>query len=413
MDNRKVILMIIPGLGQGGAERIYHYMSKAFAEDYRVVEVFFNLDDQVYPIVNKEYYVLNPVRARGIFQKFRNLYHRVAELRRIKKAVKPDFSISQMDGADYINILTRIKTEKVITCIQCTLVNDNSIKGLIGWIRKHIFIRFFYRWPDAIVPVSQEIQKELEDFCGTPSHKFKTIYNFADIAKVHEQMDEPVVPALDKVLSENFSLVTSGRMEEQKNQRFLLQAFKRFVDRKPGVTLFILGDGQLRVPLTAYARTLGLKAYSAADSDNPEGQYDVYFMGFQKNPFKYFSRADWFVFTSLWEGLPLVLVESIACGTPIISTDCKTGPKEILSFNQDPVSIGTAPRYADYGILMPPSDSEPLEQHIELWADALTKLESDATVGAHYRTKQQERLGMFSLEYAVQSWKDLFATLKK
>jgi len=404
--------MIIPGLGQGGAERIYHYMSRAFAKEYRVVEVFFNLDDQVYPIVNNEYYVLNPVRAKGVFQKITNLYRRISELRRIKKAVKPDFSISQMDGADYINILTRTGSEKVITCIQCTLVNDNSIKGIFGWIRKQIFIRFFYRWPDAIVPVSRDLQQEIQDFCGTPARKFKTIYNFADIAKVHEQMEEPLPPPLDKIMAKHFSLVTSGRMEEQKNQRFLLEAFKRFKDRTGDVKLFILGDGRLRVSLTEYAKSLGLAVYSAADADNPEGIYDVYIMGFQKNPFKYFSRADWFVFTSLFEGLPLVLVESIACGTPVISSDCKTGPKEILSFSSYPVSKDNAPFFADYGILMPPTDSEPVDQHLDLWAETLVKLEREPALGEQYRKKQAERLNLFSLDYAVQSWKDLFATLK-
>ncbi|HZI25998.1 MAG TPA: hypothetical protein VFD46_13025, partial [Chryseolinea sp.] len=108
--------MIIPGLGRGGAERIFYLMSRELAKEFNVVECFFNLNDQVYPVNSKEYYVLNPIPARSVFEKFTNLYKRIKQLREIKRKVKPDFSISQMDGADYINIFTKTKFEKVISC---------------------------------------------------------------------------------------------------------------------------------------------------------------------------------------------------------------------------------------------------------------------------------------------------------
>jgi len=412
MDNRKVILMIIPGLGNGGAERIYHHMTKVLADDYRVVEVFFNLEDQAYPVVSTEYYVLNPVRAKGYVDKVVNLYRRIVGLRKIKRSVRPDYSISLMDGADYLNIITRTRSEKVISYVHSSLVDDNNIKGVAGWMRRNVFIRYFYRWPDVVVTVSQGIEQSLRDFCGAPKHKYRTIYNYTDIPKVREMMREPVDPRLENVFSKHFSLVTCGRIEPEKNQRFLLQVFQRLHEQKGAVKLFLAGDGRLRASLTEYSRMLGLRTYSAADSDDLDQEYDVYFLGFQPNPFKFVTRAKWFVFTSLFEGLPLSLLESMACGTPVISTDCRTGPKEILSFSQDPVSIAAAPYYTDFGILMPPSDSEPMAQHIALWADTLARLEADASIGARYRAVQGERLDVFSADYWLQSWKDLFNALK-
>jgi len=413
MTSKKTILMIIPSLGRGGAERIFYLMSRELSKNFNVVQCFFNLNDQAYPVTSKEYYVLNPEPARTVIEKIINLYNRVKKLREIKRKIKPDFSISQMDGADYINIFTKVKSEKVISCIQCTLINDVSIKGIPGWIRKHFFIRFFYRWADAIVTVSDELQMEMKQFCKIPAFKVKTIYNFADIDEVTSSAKDSIDGELADVLSREFSLVTSGRLEEQKNQRFLLDIFHSFLQRGNKSKLFILGDGQLRNELVKHAMSLNLKVYSAWSNGPTKGDYDVYFMGFQKNPFKYFAKAKWFVFTSRWEGLPLVLVESMACKTPIVSTDCKTGPREILSKRIEPIKISEAPLMAEYGILMPDVDESAPADHLTLWVDTLMQLNADLSLREKYVDRQEERLRLFSLHFAIDAWKDLFEKLRR
>jgi glycosyltransferase involved in cell wall biosynthesis len=408
---RKTILMIIPGLGRGGAERIFYLMSKELSKNFNVVECFFNLNDQVYPISANEHYILNPTPARNFFEKFVNLYKRIRGLRAIKRKVNPDFSISHLDGADYINVFTKRQSEKVISCVQCTLVNDVSIKGLPGWIRKHFFIRFFYRWTDAIVTVSNELQLELQQFCGIPAGRFKTIYNFADVDEVTAASKQDIDNVLDRALTENFSLINSGRMEEQKNQEFLLQVFHGLSQRKHNSKLFILGDGQLRTQLIQYAVSLGLNVYTIWDGIPANEHHNVFFMGFEKNPFKYFAKAKWFVFTSRWEGLPLVLVESMACNTPIISTDCKTGPREILSDRIEPVTFTEAPLMAEYGILMPDEKAADEQNQLALWINTLQKLAENQNLREMYISKQSQRLQLFSIQFAIESWKKLFEKL--
>ena len=97
----------------------------------------------------------------------------------------------------------------------------------------------------------------------------------------------------------------------------LLRAFAAVRQIRP-VRLVLLGDGELRAELETLARSLGI----AEDLDMP---------GFDANPFRYMARAAAFVLSSDWEGLPTALIEAMACGCPVVATDCLGGPREILN----------------------------------------------------------------------------------
>ena len=120
-------------------------------------------------------------------------------------------------------------------------------------------------------------------------------------------------------------LVTSGRLALQKNHAALIALFARLLERRRA-RLVLIGDGELRQPLIDQARSLGLRV-----AEGPDGDADVYFLGFQDNPFRLQRHADLFVLPSGWEGFPMVLGEAMACGLPIVSADCPTGPREFLA----------------------------------------------------------------------------------
>jgi glycosyltransferase involved in cell wall biosynthesis len=112
-------------------------------------------------------------------------------------------------------------------------------------------------------------------------------------------------------------LVAVGRLENQKDYPTMLRAFAQ-VRRGEAVRLLILGEGRERPMLEALVEELGL------------GQ-DVSLPGFVTNPYAYLARASLFVLSSRWEGLPTVLIEALCCGTPVVSMDCPSGPREILT----------------------------------------------------------------------------------
>ena len=168
---------------------------------------------------------------------------------------------------------------------------------------------------DAIVAVSRGVAEDLERRVPAASHLVQTIWNpvvgceqseKAALPVEHPWFGDPRLPVLLSV----------GRLEFQKDYPTLLRAFAEVVKSRPA-HLVILGEGPDRDNLTALARQLGI-----ADR--------VDFPGFEPNPFAWMARAQVFVLSSRYEGLPTVLIEAMACGTPVASTDCPSGPGEIL-----------------------------------------------------------------------------------
>jgi glycosyltransferase involved in cell wall biosynthesis len=175
--------------------------------------------------------------------------------------------------------------------------------------------RLAYRRAHRIVAVSQGAANDLVEFLGLAMSDVSTVYNpilTPEIQhKAREAVNHPWLNADQPPV-----VLGIGRLEPQKDFANLLNAFKQVRAAMPA-RLIILGEGSLRPELAQQIRHLGI-----------EGDVDL--PGFVTNPFAYLAKAKVFVLSSAWEGLPTVLVEAMAVGTPVVSTDCRSGPAEIL-----------------------------------------------------------------------------------
>ncbi|MDY7021440.1 MAG: glycosyltransferase, partial [Cyanobacteriota bacterium] len=161
-----------------------------------------------------------------------------------------------------------------------------------------------------------------------------------------------------------------------------------------------------------------LKVFSIWDSHIKEiDHYDIFFLGFQKNPFKYIAKSTVFAFPSLWEGFPNALVEAMICKTPVMASDCKSGPREILAPNTDYHSNPDSVELAKYGVLMPVCDGrffsaeDPLTMEENIWAEALIKFLNDENLRESYRKSASIRAADFSADRIIGDWLNIINNL--
>lgn len=195
---------------------------------------------------------------------------------------------------------------------------------------------FLYPWADGIVAVSEGVAKDLAHTASLPLDRIQTIYNPVITPEMLNSAEEPVEHSWFN--SQDIPVVLGvGKLEAQKDFPTLIRAFAKVRQVRPA-RLVILGWGPDRPQLEALIQELGL-------------QEDVDLPGYVQNPYAYMARSSVFVLSSAWEGLPTVLIEAMALGVPVISTDCESGPSEILAGGK-------------YGYLTPVGDGNALANAI-------------------------------------------------
>ncbi|NML68069.1 glycosyltransferase [Hymenobacter sp. RP-2-7] len=406
-QQRKKLLMVIPNLGLGGAQRAFHDHSVELQKRYDVTEAVFNLDEpNIYPSGNP----LENMEVAGggnTLDKASNFWKRVRRLRALKQKTQADVCISHLEGADYVNLLSKDK-EKIILLIQGSKVHDRNISGPLGWLRKQVMMPALYRRADRIVTVSRDIMPEIIDAFGVEAGKVLTIHNSFEVERVWGQAQEPLPADMQAVYDVAPTLVTSARLAVQKNQAPLLQIFADLLKRRPAKLVFV-GDGELRDELTGKARTLGLRVYEVWKQEPLTPDYDVYFMGLQQNPFKFIRPADLFVFPSGWEGFPLALGEAMICGAAVVTTDCPTGPREMLSpTTATPTNPIRTAEWAEYGVLMPMlTEADTLQADEKVWTDTIEQLLTDPAERQRLGQLARRRMEDFTHKKIFQRWVEL------
>ncbi|MCW1311255.1 MAG: glycosyltransferase [archaeon] len=290
----------------------------------------------------------------------------------IKKRPKVIFPIWY--GAEIIIViivrLTSIFVNRPAIIFTIHSVKDMMFSFKAKWRQDFAKLSTFFslRLSDKVVAVSQGVALDFSRKFKFPLQNIRVIYNPIIPDELKAKSQEPIDEAWFNKLRKPL-IISVGRLSKEKNHRLLIQSFKILLD-KIKASLLILGEGEERTNLENFVKELGISDY-------------VLMPGTVTNPFKFMKNSDVFVLSSDFEGFSLVLVEALLCGTPIVSTDCPYGPREILDNGK-------------YGKLVPMNDPEAL-------ANAILE-----TIQNHSPKEMlQERAKEFSVEKVVSQYLEL------
>ncbi len=394
------LYFLINSLAGGGAEKVAIRLS-----EYLPVSAFILLERHVKYKTDKPVFFLSN-HSTKTSPIIKTLSIPIYAYKLSKFLEKNSLVVSFLERANFVNIISKLfKKHKAIISVRM-----DQQTGHVG-LRKlnKLLVRILYPKADLIIAISYGVKQSLINL-GIEEEKIKVIYNPYPIDEIRELAKEPL-GSYEEIFKHPV-LITAGRLTKQKGQWYLLRVFKALKEKHKDLKLVILGEGELKDYLVGLSEGLGLKTY-VWDKDELSDSFDVCFFGFQKNPFKFMARSKLFVFPSLWEGFGNVLVEAMTCGVPVVSSDCRSGPREILAPNTDFNYQTQKPEFAEHGILMPVFEvkyktaKEPLEEREIMWVKTIDKLLEDENLRKNYSEKAKRRAEDFRIEKMVEEWKEV------
>jgi len=334
----KFITFFLPALSGGGAERaILNLAIELNKKGYKVNFFLVHKIGAYLKYVPEEIQILS---FEGLIGKRFKMPQSIIPLIHYLKKEKPDVLLSAMNPCNFIAIIAKL-ISKAQTKI--AINEQNTFSSEIqhtSWFRKKIdpyLIKFLYPKADFIIAVSKGVADDLSKISGIPKNKINIIYNPVNVAEISEKSKEKILHPFFQEKS-NGIIINVANLNKQKNHLLLIETFS-ILRKIRDVRLIILGEGEERKNLEKIINKLNLWEF-------------ISMPGFVENPYAYIAQSNVFVLSSLYEGLPTVLIEAMACGTSIVSTDCPSGPAEILENGQ-------------YGKLVPINDPEALAEAIK------------------------------------------------
>jgi glycosyltransferase involved in cell wall biosynthesis len=308
--SRTRLALFLPTLDDGGAEQVMLQLGASFrARGFDV--------DLVLAVPGGPLESRIPPDLRVVDLAAPRTLRALPAFARYLRRESPAALLSTLEHSNILSIaangLARSKTRVVLREANVLLPADR-VRSLRSRVQRALMHRF-YPSASAIVAVSDAVARSLVSGLGIAARKIRTIYNPVVTSAIYEkaavELDDPwFAPQAPPVV------LGVGRLVPQKDFSTLLRAFAA-VRKARAARLVILGEGEERSKLVSLARELGVES-------------DVRLPGFDHNPFRYMQRSTVFALSSLYEGLPGALIQAMACGCRVISTDCPGGSREVL-----------------------------------------------------------------------------------
>lgn len=395
------IAFVMNALQTGGAERVLGDITMGLPEDWEIDIILADASGIKYNYRGNiiDLGIAYNGNRNGLIFFWKVFIKRLIVLYRLKKKKHYMVCIGFMDSANIANVLTGRKYCKTILSIHSNLTEAAYLPEYKYIVNP--LVRLLYNKADRIVAVSKGIEADMLQHHGVKQTKLHTIYNGCRLSEIQANMQDKLTVQEQQWVEGDYVIVTMGRLDTPKAQWHLIRAFKQVVDLIPRTKLLILGEGQHNKYLKKLIRELKL--------DNK-----IVLCGFSENPFKILVHCNLFVFSSTYEGFGNAIIEAMSCGLPIVSTDFRSGAREILAPNTSvDYQIRDTIEYAEYGVLVPVCDGrmyqaeDKLTIEEKLLSEAIIRMHEDKRLRDDYANKAVERAKDFNASKMIEDWKKL------
>ena len=407
---KKRIALVVNTLSSGGAEHVVANLSRALSDRFGV-DIILNDDENItYPYCGNIVSVGMPADGNRMSGKYQiaAMARRTALLVRLRRKRRYSAVISFSDNTNMSNVLSRAGGGRSIISVRYSLEGLERSEHRTAHLHRFI-LRTCCALADKVVCCSEEISCELKEKYPKTGRKLEVIYNGVDLdhpggihaaermKRTYDADEEASCPRI----------INIGRMSEQKAQWHLLYALRELKERGMRAGLTVLGDGTLRPQLEALAEKLGIDD-------------QVSMPGWTEDIAVYLADSDAAVFTSDYEGFCNAILEAMSCGVPCISTDHRTGAREMIAPGTDcRIKVTDRIDHAEHGILIPVCSGDigssagrkdgavntrPVTAEEVLLADAIEELLKDKSLACRYSEAGLKRARELSLKAAADRW---------
>lgn len=386
---RKKISIFINSIAAGGAERVVSILLTELQNEFDIQLVLLSSYIEYRLPHNQKIIFLNQKHDGNGLVKLLKLPLLARRYKNICEKNNIDISLSFLKRANYINCMSKLMGLKCKIIISERTLFSEYLK-FVGTSERFLgkkLTRFLYPKADIIIPNSLLIQADLITNFNVRT-KYQVIYNPVNLSIINNDSIKDVDPSLFR----NFTFISVGRLSAEKNYELLIDAFEKI--KHLNCNLLFIGKGKEENNLKNKVIILQL-------------QSKIHFQGFESNPYKYLSKANCFVLSSNFEGFPNSIQEALACKLPVVSTDCKSGPREILAPDTDvDKNLKNEMEICKYGILVP-------KNNIDLLAQAMKLIYTDSNLRNNLQAKAFERAKDFDSAKIANQFKKLLLSGKE
>ena len=391
MTSDKKIGIIIGCLNLGGAEKTAALLSRQLSNNGYDVYIFIDRHSggTAFKYLGKIVWMSSI--ETGDFE--RNLKYRAYYLENLKREIGIDVSISFMEPYNFMNMMSDIGDKKLVS-VRTFLSSRRQEQPKLDNIYKKKIPKL-YNKASYVVTMTEAQEEDLVTNYVVNRDKVAIIPNTID--ENNNVNDDNCSP---EIKLSRHSIVNIGRLIDVKAQWQLIRAMQKVLDIVPDVQVYFLGSGENLTMLTNLAESLDVSEH-------------IHFEGFSSDVGFYLKQADILVHVSRAEGFVNALLDAFANGTPVICTDVKSSPRELLAPGTRQKDIFTEPEYAEYGVLVPAPDidkknfSKELTTGENILADAIIRILTDDEIREHYQKKSKERAMDFTADKITAKWINL------